>query len=86
MVQQGQKNRTSGLTRLREKKAVDPIAYELRARLRAVQNELYEIRCIAARQAQRWPHMEGQLRRASLYVLAQVMTAEVACDPLDDNV
>jgi len=63
---------------------VDPVAYEVRARLREVQNELYAIRLLAAKQRHKWPHMEVQLRRASLYVLAQVMTAEVACDPFDD--
>jgi hypothetical protein len=75
------------LTGSDKKRAVaDPVGCEVRARLRAVQTELYEIRLLAAKEAQRWPHMEGQLRRASLYVLAQVMTAEVACDPLDDEV
>ena len=77
----------TGLTRLRKQKAMearDPDVYELMKRLRAVQADLYEIRGIAARNRHRWPHMESQLRRASLYILAQLMTAEVACDPFDD--
>ena len=79
----------TGLTGSGKKKAlkvIDADACELRTRLRVVQNDLYEIRIVAARNRQRWPHMESQLRRASLYVLAQLMTAEVACDPFDDDI
>lgn len=85
MVKKTSKGGKTVLTGSAKKQAVaDPVAYEVRARLRAVQTELYSIRLLATRQRHQWPHMEGQLRRASLYILAQVMTAELACDPLDN--
>lgn len=82
------KQSKTGLTGSGKKKAlkvIDADACELRTRLRVVQNDLYEVRVIAARNRHKWPYMESQLRRASLYVLAQLMTAEVACDPFDDD-
>ena len=72
---------TSGLTRLRKSRAVetrDPDVYNLGWRLRALQDDLWALRAIAARNKHRWPKMEEQLHQASLTILQHMATVQVA--------
>ena len=74
---------TSGLTRLQKSQiaqALDPDAYHLQWRLRAMQEDLWALRVIAARNKGRWPKMEEQLHQASLTMLTNLTHAEVACE------
>jgi hypothetical protein len=83
MVPAVQKIQKTGLTRLQKSQvaqALDPDAYHLQWRLKAVQEDLWALRVIAARNRHRWPKMEEQLHQASLTVLSHITSAEVACE------
>jgi hypothetical protein len=89
MVGQGQKKTTSGLTRLRKSRAVearDPDVYNLGWRLRAMQDDLWALRTIAARNKHRWPKMEEQLHQASLTILQHMATVQVAHDQISADI
>lgn len=89
MVHQGQKPRTSGLTRLRKSRAVearDPDVYHLSWRLRAMQNELWALRAVASRNRQRWPQMEEELHQMSLTILGHMAKVQVAHDQISADI
>jgi hypothetical protein len=79
----------SGLTRLRKSRAVearDPDVYNLGWRLRAMQEGLWALRTIAARNKHRWPRMEEELHQASLTILRHMATVQVAHDQVSADI
>jgi hypothetical protein len=83
MVQKVEKERKSGLTRLRKSRAVearDPDVYHLGWRLRAIQQELWALRTIAERNRHRWPTMEEELHQMSLTILQHMARVQMAHD------
>lgn len=74
---------TSGLTRLRKSRAVedrDPDVYQLSWRLRAVQQDLWELRIVADRNRHRWPQMEEELHQAIVTILRHMAQVQVVHD------
>ena len=80
---------TSGLTRLRKSRAVearDPDVYNLRWRLRAMEQDLWALRAIAQRNKHRWPRMEEELHQMSLTVLTYMARVQIAADQVSADI
>jgi hypothetical protein len=80
---------TSGLTRLRKSQAVEarePDVYNLGWRLRAMQQDLWALRTIAARNGHRWPKMEEELHQMSLTVLTYAARVQIAADQISADI